>query len=145
MTFEDWLLWTVPRLLAYLVWVGLWWFVIGKFGYRRKTRIFWIIPFLVPPINPYLAPIGSTALILLIFLPYPVWREVRRLRKMFDDRPIVKPTHLIPGRIYYIRLPGNYWVEARYSGFTTVKGETKYRFVHNEKTAIVDNSNIRAT
>lgn len=145
MTFEDWLLWTAPRLLAYLAWVGVWWFMIGKFGYRGKARIFWLIPFLVPPANPYLVPIGSTALTLLIFLPWPVWREVRRLRKLLDNRPTVRPSNLTPGQIYYIKLANNRWVEARYSSFTTANGETKYRFTHNGQSVVISPEKIRVT
>lgn len=144
MDLADFLSWLIPRLFAWLIWAGLCWFLVGKFGYRGKARFFWLIPLLVPPTKT-LVPIGGTALILLILLPWPIWKELRRVQKLIDNRPPVKPTNLKLGWTYYIQLIGNHWVEAKYSGFATAKGKTRYCFVYGEKTITVSAEKIRAT
>lgn len=143
MTFEDWLQWIAPRFLAYLVWVGLWWFMVGKFGYRGKSRVLWFALFLIPPIPPYLIFISNTAFLLLLLLPWPVWKEVKQGRRLIENRPMVKATALKPGQIYYIKLPDNRWAEARYTCPAIVKGETRYRFNCGKESVVVHPEKIR--
>ena len=143
MDFRDWLLGLPPRLIAYSLWVLMWWLLISKFGYREKLRLYWLIPFLVPPVQPYLIKVPGFAFIALLLLPWPVWKEVRRARQLIENRPTVKTTALKPGQIYYIKLPGDRWIEAKYSHPSIVKGQTRYCFTCNGGTVAVDPEKTR--
>lgn len=141
MNSSNWLAQLPVYVFAYLTWIALWWFLIGKFGYRGKSRLYWLIPFLFPPTE-ILIPISGSAFLLLLFLPWPVWGEVRKYRRLIGDRTNVNGHDLKPGQNYYVKV-GDRWSMAQYHSFTMDKGKSSYRFIVNGKSVAVDLKHVR--
>lgn len=74
----------IGTILAWALQAGAFWFLVGKIGYRGKWRMAWTIPLSLPsppPLLPITVPIMSVTLILLLFLPWPIHQELRKLKR----------------------------------------------------------------
>ena len=60
--------------LGVVLWLWLWWHVIGKIGYRGLARKLWLVGMCVPPFF-------GLVMIFLLLLPWPVYRQLRQLRE----------------------------------------------------------------
>lgn len=60
------------------------WYLVSKFGYRDKGRSTWMVLLGMPPINDLFQSILVVSLLALIFLPWPIHKELRALRQQVD-------------------------------------------------------------
>lgn len=61
----------VPVVIAFLLWVWMWWHVTTKIGYRGWLRKVWLVCLCIPPVGP-------VAMFLILVLPWPICKQLRQ-------------------------------------------------------------------
>lgn len=64
--------------LTAVLWAWMWLHVITKAGYRGLPRKLWLVGICLPPVAPFVV-------IALLISPWPVYRELKRLRKSIPE------------------------------------------------------------
>jgi hypothetical protein len=68
----------ISTALTAVLWAWMWLFIISKIGYRGLYRKLWLVGMCLPPILP-------AVMIALLLLPWPIYRELKRLRKAIPE------------------------------------------------------------
>ncbi len=75
----------IPTLIGYAlgwaVFCWFWWFIISKFGWRGRARFILLALMAIPPAHPALASISVGCLFFMLIWPWPIYKELRQLRK----------------------------------------------------------------
>lgn len=68
----------ISTALTAVLWAWMWLFIISKIGYRGLSRKLWLVGMCLPPVFP-------AVMLALLLLPWPVQRELKKLKKAIPE------------------------------------------------------------